>query len=256
LFLRGMAGVLMAAGMVFGQSLPETRPSFDAASIKPAPPEGGKGEPQGTVSISPGSLTMRNVSLRDLIVTAYGIHDYELSGPAWMGSARFDVMAKAAGAAPAGQMRTMLQGLLADRFQLAVHRETREVTVDALVVGKNAPKLGPQKPEGPGSLGIDGAKLIFVNYTLAKLADYLSQRSAGRPVVDETGIEGCYDLAVPIVEGNTDNIVDVKRGIGQAMRDGSLPRLAADALGLRLETRKGPAEMVVVDRAERTPKEN
>jgi uncharacterized protein (TIGR03435 family) len=169
---------------------------------------------------------------------------------------RFDVVAKAAGAAPAADIRTMLQGLLADRFTLTLHRQTKDLAIDVLTRGKSVPKLGPKKPEGPSRVGIYGSKMVFKNFTTATLADYLSLRSPERPIVDETEIEGYYDFAIQLVEGGSDDPGDVKRAMGQAMRDGSLPRMVAEQLGLKLETRKGPTEIVVVDHAERLPTAN
>ncbi len=98
--------------------------------------------------------------------------------------------------------------------------------------------------------------MVFQNFTTTMLADYLSLRSPERPIVDATEIEGNYDFAIQLVDGGSDNPGDVKRAMGEAMRDGSLPRMVAEQLGLKLETRRGPTEIVVVDHAERTTTEN
>jgi uncharacterized protein (TIGR03435 family) len=139
---------------------------------------------------------------------------------------------------------------------MTVHRESKDLAVDAIVAGKGGAKLGSPKPEGQSNIAIDRGKMVFQNYTLAKLADFLSQRSVDRPIIDATGIEGTYDFAVQLTDTPADNPMEVKVAMGRIMRDGSMARIVVEQLGLRMETRKGPAEIVVVDRAERMPIEN
>jgi uncharacterized protein (TIGR03435 family) len=228
-------------------------PSFEVASVKPAAAATGafKGEPEGTVSIIGGTVNMRNVTLRDMILAAYGIKDHQLSGPGSLKSGRYDVVAKASGPAGGEQIQAMLQGLLAERFQLAVHRETKEMSRTELVVAKGGPKLGQRKPEGPRSTGIMRDSLTFQNFSMPALADYLSQRSGGRPIVDGTKIEGYYDFSAALPDATPDDPISVKKAIGMGTRDGSLARTIAEAIGMRLEDRRGPVEVVVVDRVER-----
>ncbi len=253
--MRICASLLFAVTLLPAQTPSEARPVFEVASIKrSAPPGFAKGGPETNVSISGATLNMGNVSLSDMIVRAYGIKEYQLLGPPSLKTDRYDVIAKAADPTTGQQIRLMLQGLLADRFKLEIHRETKDLTVMAIVAGKSGTKLGKPKPEGPASIGIDGGKMMFQNFTMAKLAEYLS-RSSDRPVEDATGIDGYYDFPVQL-DTPSDNPVDVKRAIGMGMRDGSLARTITEQIGLRLETRKGPVEMVVVDHAEKSPTEN
>ena len=91
---------------------------------------------------------------------------------------------------------------------------------------------------------------------MSKLADYLSQHSAGLPIIDATRIDGYYDFAVNLLDSPSDNPADVKRAIGTATRDGSFAKLIAEGIGMKLETRKGPVEMIVIDSAEKAPTEN
>ena len=245
----------MAASLV--EQTPAELPTFEVASIhKVAPlPVMGK-QPDGSALFMSSRLVMKYVSLKDMIETAYGIKEHQLSGPPWLGEDRFDVEANVSTATTSVQMRLMLQALLADRFKLVVHHDSKEIAVTAVVKGKGKPRLGDPKPEGPVSIGIEGGKLMFNNYSMSKLADYLSARSDGRPIVDETGIEGYYDFGIQLVDSPSGNIGAVKRAMGTVMRDGSLPSMVADQLGLKLENRKRPAEVIVVDRAERVPDEN
>ena len=254
---RTIGGVLLAiGGMVFAQAPAEQRPSFEVASVKPAAPNTlVKGEPQSRISITPGTLRMQNVTLHEMILTAYGIREDQLSGPAWLKSAHFDVAAKSEGPADGNQIRLMLQALLADRFKLVTHRETKDLAVLAMVAGKSTSKLGSPKPEGPGTIAIQGSTMLFENWSMPKLAEFLSHLSAGRPVVDSTGLDGYYDFSVRM-DTASDQPADVKRAFGAAMRDGSLPMVVAEQIGLKLESRKGPAEVIVVDGAVRVPAAN
>ena len=119
---------------------------------------GGPGSPD------PGQITYSNVSLKQVLTNAYGIKSYQISGPKWLDSERFDIVAKIAMGSTKEQFQMMLQNLLAERFKLAVHHETKELPIYALVVGKGGPKLketvddsaatqgGAAGPGGPSGL--------------------------------------------------------------------------------------------------------
>lgn len=166
---------LAAAGRVIGQPAPAP-PAFEVASIRPAQTPQGRGliPFRETVDATPGSLTLRNVTLTTCIRWAYDLKPFEISGPPWLGEERFDITAKAANAVPEEQLRLMLRALLAERFKLAAHRESKEMTAYALVVGKNGSKLRPAEGEGAGSM--TGAALVFQGHQmpLSRLADILS----------------------------------------------------------------------------------
>ena len=99
---------------------------------------------------------MRNVRLTSCIKWAYSVQDYQISGPGWLNTERFDIIAKAEGPAPDNQLRSMLQALLAERFKLALHRQTKELAAYALTIGKNGHKLHPSESDGPTSLKPNG----------------------------------------------------------------------------------------------------
>lgn len=246
---------VMSAGLfcvVCCAQTPASKPEFEAASLTRNADSIVKAEPQAAAGFSPGGVTMRNASVAELILAAYNIHDYQLTAPGWMRADRYELTAKAAPGATTEQMRAMLQTLLEERFRMTVHRETKEFAVEALVVGRNAPKIGPREPEGTKKLAVHDGNLIFQNYTLADLAEYLS-RTSQRPIVDATGIEGRYDLAVSMAEGGA---VEVKQAMEQVMRDGTMAQVIGERLGLKLEARKTPQTAIVVDRAERKAVEN
>lgn len=243
--------------MSFAQTGTAEKPSFEVASVRRGQPmDGLKRDGEGGISISTGNFSARNVTLGAMIIAAYGIREYQLSGPDWLKLERYDVAAKSATPAAGNEIRLMLQQLLAERFKLATHRDSRDLAVFAMVVAKNGPRLGKAKPEGQSRIGISGANMTFENYSMAKLAEYLSRFSGDLPVVDATKTDGYYDFAVPLLDAPADSPGDFKRAVEVSARDGSLARTIAEGIGLRLETRKGPVEIIVVDHAEKLPVEN
>lgn len=125
---------------------PPSALSFEVASIKPAEPQQ-MGRMRVGMNADRGMIRYTNVSLLDCIRIAYGVKEFQISGPDWLGSQRFDIQAKYPTGATEDQVPEMLQSLLANRFKLQVHRDTREHAVYALVAGKNGPKLKPAEIE-------------------------------------------------------------------------------------------------------------
>src|SRR5207248_5078517 len=123
---------------------------------------------------SPGTLTMRQVSLNSCIKWAYGLNGFQISGPAWLGSDRFDIIVKAAGPAKEDQLRLMLQTLLVERFKLMFHRDKKEAQTYVLLVGKGGPKLRESKGDGasdmkPGRFGFAAQRT-----SMPELTEYLA----------------------------------------------------------------------------------
>jgi uncharacterized protein (TIGR03435 family) len=199
---------------------------------------------------------MRNVTLRSSIRWAYGVKDFEVAGPGWLETERYDIMAKASQPVPDSQLRLMLRALLAERFQLTLHRETRDVPVYALLVGRKGRKLEASKTEGPASVRPNGGALEFRNITMSDLADRLPARPFGidRPVIDRTDLAGAFDFTMKLA----DNDAELKKNLErrEADHDPSMFNAPLQDLGLRLEPRKGPVEILVVDHARKVPVEN
>jgi uncharacterized protein (TIGR03435 family) len=227
---------------------PSDRPSFEVASIKP---HGGV----ITFSMDPQIRGRRVVgtasTLFDLITTAYGIRYDQIAGaPGWAETEHYDLEAKAEdGDRPLTrpELRQMLQNLLADRFQLKIHRETRDVPVYALVVGKNGPKLKAAAADATGGSSVRGKPTGVLHMETAKgtLAGLASQLSgtAGRPVLDKTGLAGYYAYTLDWFPANRPMPPDLDvPDMFQALQD---------QLGLRLESTKGPVEKIVIDHAEK-----
>lgn len=223
-----------------------------------------------------------NVSLRDLIRMAYRVKEFQVSGPEWIHN-RFNIEAKFPDGATRDQVPEMLQSLLRDRFKLQLHHETKEQAVYALVVGKNGAKLQATKvqasdyPDSPnrrpgtpvrGDIQMLGSQagmhLTGPAVALSRLCETLSVFT-DKPVVDQTGLQGEYDIDLTFVP---DNMMLRMGGGADGPRQGpdggenahSEPRVsifdAVQQYGLRLETRKAPVTLLVVDHLEKTPTEN
>jgi uncharacterized protein (TIGR03435 family) len=252
--------LVFTAGLAFVQTTTAQTaapPSFEVASIKPnlISKQGGEGSRREATQSSPGSLTMRNVTLRTCIAWAYSVQQYQVTGPGWIAEERYDVSAKAAGPAPEAEMRKMLQTLLAERFKLTLHRQQKELEALVAVVAKGGPKLKPaENPDGPVSLGRGPGTTMTAKSISMEDAVALFSQALQMPVVDQTGIKGRYDIALDL----TPYIADVSKQ-GAADMDviiDLMNRVGQEQFGLKLEPRKAPVEMLVVDAAEKAPVEN
>ncbi|MGB7762714.1 MAG: TIGR03435 family protein [Bryobacteraceae bacterium] len=317
---------LSFAGAILAQK-PADSPAFEVASVKAAaPPAPGRlmvGMRGGPGTPDPGQVTFTNVTQRMLIARAYGVQDYQISGPGWLESERYDIVAKVPKGATKEQFLVMIQNLLAERFKLTLHHETRELPQYTLVVAKNGPKLkesapppatddaaakdgaGPPEggpPPGPGPgigpppgpppaflpLSKDGfpklppgmgrggvmilmsngrARMIGAGQPISKLADALA-RQLGRPVTDKTGLKGTYDFTLDFdPEGSVGGrgmMPPPPPGGGGEGPGANPPETEAaglftalqEQLGLKLEQKKGPLDLLVVDHSEKTAVEN
>jgi uncharacterized protein (TIGR03435 family) len=233
------------AGIALLLSLPafsQPRLEFDVAAIKRSDPSHVGAQ---TFFQPGGKFAALTAPLKSLVCFAYQLREHQVAGgPGWFETEPFDVTAKADEHASYDQLRTMVQTLLADRFQLKFHRETREQPIYALVLAKNGPKFQEAKAAGIG-VGIGGwGRLKGNGADMATFASALSGR-LGRSVVDRTGLKGLYDFLLTWTPDEA-----------QADNPGpSLFTAIQEQLGLKLESAKGPVEILVVDRAER-PSEN
>jgi uncharacterized protein (TIGR03435 family) len=232
-FLLGLIGIAATLGQ-----------SFEVAIVKP----NNSGRNSSSSDTDNTSLRAENVSLKQLIERAYGIADYSLSGPAWLGDARFDIAARQAAGTPKGQMLPMLRSLLTERFGLAVHREPKSLSGYALVLGKKPPTLH-EKPADAGVHTTFGpGKLKGTNVSMADLASILS-RQLNEPVQDQTGLPGVFDVTLEWMPelAQSDTASDRLSSIFTAVQE---------QLGLKLRAQKITVDVLVVDHAERVPTEN
>ena len=246
---------LFAAGFLYApqsraqsQAGPVTSPGFEVASIKPSKP-GTRGY---SIQPLPGRLTASNTTLKMLIAAAYRVYDFQVSGgPKWLDSDRYDIEGKAQGetSPTKAQLMVMLQKLLADRFSLEFHRETKVLPVYSLEVAKGGPKFQQSKdPEGTPYFRLFQRRQITAQRApLAFLVETLSQL-LGRPALDNTGLTGVFDFKL---EWTPDEI-QVRSTDTPPPTDENVPSLTAalqEQMGLKLVSQKGPVEMLVVDGA-------
>jgi hypothetical protein len=230
------------AAQVLAQSGTAPTPQFEVTSIKPANPEdSNKHRPMVT---DPRLLSVPAFTLRDLVLKAYAVKRYQLTGgPGWIASEQFDVEAKPTNPASREQLMLMLRSLLADRFKLALHTETRELAVYALEVAKDGPKFRVDPTRG---------NLWFAD--LPALVDYLNLFNS-RPVIDKTGHTwnshfvlntGEINVTAADAAGGPPSMTDTFQATVNALES---------QLGLKLVPTKVPIQVMVIDHAER-PSEN
>ena len=254
-------------------------PAFAVASVKPDK----SGPGMVRLMFTPDGFSATNVSLQMILREAYGIEDDEIIGaPSWVKSDNFDIEAKVDGSdvpelgkLSFDQRKQMFQPLLADRFKLKFHYETRELPVYVLTIAKNGPKLKESQPDTEGSSGPAGMKgkhmmrlmgmgrLEGQGIPITLLSRELS-RQLGRTVIDKTGLTGSYDFSLqwtpdpgsgPMFKGPQGAPQPVENG---AAPDNSGPTIftaVQEQLGLKLESQKGPVQVMVIDHVE-PPSEN
>jgi uncharacterized protein (TIGR03435 family) len=323
---------------VFAQAAAES-PTFEVASVKPAEAPSGMGMMRvmmrgGPGSPDPGQITYSNVSLKNILMNAYAVKGYQISGPKWLDSERFDIVAKIPKGATKEQFQVMLQNLLAERFKLTLHHETKELPMYALVVGKGGPKLKesvdedasaagaqggasgpggpsasappPPPPPPPGSdgagpamsrikvgqdgmpqlppgMGKNGLMMMMMNGRMRMVGNRqpitavteMLGNQLGRPVVDATELKAKYDFTLDFAPDGLNGPMGPmgmmpppallhEGGPGGGAPVASAPESGGptiftalqEQLGLKLEQKKGPVDLLVIDRLEKVPTEN
>jgi bla regulator protein blaR1 len=240
--------------------------TFEVASIKPK----GSGAGDVLMQIRPGgTMNVRNVSVRLLIRNAYTLQDYQLvGGPRWMGTDRFDITAKAAGNPSQSQLQAMLRALLAERFQLAVRTEQRELEVYALVSAPSggARRLSPARPcfraannlppqtvppgETPCGFRLSPGHITGRGVTMGALASSLASQT-GRMVVDRTNRKEDFDLELEWTPFQTPASLDPAAASDRPVDSGpSIFTAIQEQLGLRLQSDRAAVDVLVVERLE------
>lgn len=246
--IRILACLGLAIAVTGGLSAQPVSQAFDVASVKRNPAGYG---PITRMKGSAGRIDYIDVPLKWLIRQAYRVQDSQISGPAWLDSEGYDISATFPAATSSRQQSEMWQSLLAERFKLAIHRESREVPAYWLVPGKSGAKLHAVDA-APGGFQIkqDGTLRHLKSQTSAAgLAVFLSDQ-LGMPVVDHTELKGTLDIALDW------NISDQ---LHQDAPGRNLPLLrpaVESQLGLKLEPKKTLLEILIIDRAQKIPTEN
>ncbi|HEV3334715.1 MAG TPA: TIGR03435 family protein [Bryobacteraceae bacterium] len=236
-------------------------PAFEVASITPCKPgtPAPPGEHAGMVQFTypGGRFRATATTLKFLLEWAYDIQPSQHSpGPSWIEQDRYDVVAKAEGNATDPQMKRMLQALLAERFQLKLHHESKELPVYVISVGKTAPKLFPPKDEEKHSIRIEpqmgqdqkiaSFHVVATRFSLTQLTDTFA-RQLGRVIVNKTGLDGDFDFSMDLTpDDSSPNPLDPSLLIN-AMRN---------QLGLSLQSQKAAVDYLVIDGAEKVVEGN
>jgi uncharacterized protein (TIGR03435 family) len=242
-----LIALLVAAGMVCVRAQ-----SFEVASVKIAPVLNGDLYRNNLGAVQHDTVTFTNASLADCIRFAYGLtSDAQLAGPDWIKSkeVRYDIVAKTLPDTPPEQVLRMMQALLAERFKLALHPENRELAYYALVIAKGGSKMR-EATDAPASAptGVQGQLRIISNrMPMSRVATLLS-RYMRACVVDQTGLKGPFEVNLVWTPDD--------RPVPDEERGPSVFTAVREQLGLRLESHKGPMEVLIVDHAEKTPTEN
>jgi uncharacterized protein (TIGR03435 family) len=252
-------------------------PQFEVASIKPSPPGATRGRMSGGPETDdPGMFSCENITLAALVITSFNLPNYRYSGPDWMRSVRFNIAAKIPPGTTKEQFFLMMQNLFADRFKLQFHWEKKEMQTYNLVVAKGGHKIKESIPgdspvasqaAGPPKEDADGFPILppgrkrillegggghvamrWADETMDQLAYYLSAQ-LHTPVNNATGLTGKYDFTMRWISDSPGQPTTEETGP-------NLVRAVQEQLGLRLESKKGTIDILVVDHINRVPTEN
>lgn len=252
--LRFLMALALVGSSAFAQP-PTTTRSFEVASVRPCQHTVGP-DYNNQITYTPAGLTARNATLKRLVAEAWTVQVNQVVGPGWLNQNEYDIEARAPQGASKEQIASMLRNLLAERFQLKQHAETRQMRPYELVVGNTGPKI---RPIGPGEaiaaqpgFHFRGdmrqfADVLAVQFSIPASNDPTVPARAGGPpilVLDKTGLQGTYEFSVNLPpELGTDAFTTWNRAL-------------ADQLGLKIQSRRDAVAVVIVDSAARIPIEN
>lgn len=253
------ASLLPAIFLLTASTLSLTQPAnstFEVASVRPSAREVGP-DYNNMITRSPGEFSARNTTLQRLIADAWQCQLKQVIGAPWLDRNEYDIQARLPEGAGTGQEPAMLRALLADRFGLKAHEETRYKQAYVLTVAESGPKIKPAQAglsAKPGSTGLpfhgtmrEFADLLAVQFSMPAPAAPGTPVKAGGPaipVLDKTGLYGIYDFSVDVrPELGTDAFTQWKR-------------VLTEQLGLKIESRQTDVPVVIVDEANKTPTEN
>ena len=264
--MKPVIGSLILCGILSAQQ-PTSRPTFEVASIRLVDPNNAV---MVGMSADPSFVSYRNLTVRDAIRGAYRVGDYQIVGPDWMSTLRFELDAKLPAGATTDNVSEMLQSLLEERFKLTWRRDPKEMQVYALLSGKDGPKLKTGQRMMPNqtlAMGTDGKPRSAVQFGGSRTTMTITAPSASvltlvgvisrftiYPVVDETGIQGLYDFTLTFAP-ETDAGFPAGFGNGSTEPAPTLSE-AVKQFGLRIEPRKASVDMFVVTHIEKTPTAN
>lgn len=246
------------------QMAADAKPVFDVVTVKPSPP----GRPGKNIGFDGHHFLFRGANLDDMIALGYGLHTKQIAGaPDWAGKDLFDVEGTpdVPGIPNQKQMQSLIQNLLADRFQLKFHNEQRELAVYAITVAPGGPKLtettaGPNDPSGMGFGGFNssqGVTAVGRNLSMPDFAMWFQSAVTDRPVVDQTGIKGRYDIRLKWTPDESQfaqfggSGIRAPQASDAADAPPNLYTAITEQLGLKIEAVKAPDAVMVIDHVEK-----
>ena len=254
-------GIAVVAGSIAAQSREgSARLEFEIASIKVANP-GGLGN-QIRPLAGGQTYIAQNMSVKAIFALMYKVPDDQVSGgPSWLDTEGYDIEAKAAKPSNIDELHEMFQNLLADRFKLQFHRETKQLSVYALSVDRSGSRLKVNESEQDFKIPITPAgfgKFKGIRVPMSYFCWFLSApppRGLGRPVIDKTGLDKVYDFELHFLPELPPGLRAVDRVSAEDLNGPTIFAALKEQLGLKLESTKGPVEVYVIDHAER-PSQN
>ncbi len=235
---------LFAAANSLAQSA-GAAPRFEVASIKPNT----SNDQNSSINLDRVEIFVRNSTLRSIVQYAFSTRSYGLAAPDWLSSARFDITARFAADTSRAQCKAMMQQLLIERFKLEAHRETKGLQGYTITIARSGPKIRPVEDTGGRNTDTGEGRFKMEQVSMAQFAGQLTSR-LGQPVDDATGLKGVFTFNLTYTP---DRRLDEK----SAQDSGpSIFTAVQEQLGLKLEARKLPVEILLVDHCERVPTEN
>jgi uncharacterized protein (TIGR03435 family) len=235
---------LSIAGALFTQAAVSQRAAFDVATVRPSAADV-KFEHDGATDFLPDGLRMHDVTVDACIRLAYGVQNSQILGPNWLDSDHFDIVTKTEHPATRDQMKLMLRTLLADRFGLAFHHETREMRALVLSVAAKGAKLKPAAdPAAPPYRQNSANGTVARSMPIQEFADFLSQ-PLHMPIVDQTGLTGKYDFVLDFTAYLPERGKNMD--VGKPDANYIVKSAMEDELGLKLDTRKTTVQVMVID---------
>ena len=280
----------LAACFALAQSTP-AKLQFDVSSIRASQPSGQQRVDVG-LHLDGSQVRISSLDLASYVAMAYRLKRYQVTGPDWITTARFDINAKLPEGSTSDNIPEMLQALLASQFDLRFHREKKDLPVYAIVIGKPPLKLEESAPDPndaaapkatniAGSGSAEGVSVSFGNGSYYTFADNkfvikrvtmdrmvtILERYVDRPMLDLTGLKGTYDLTFPVtpedyqtmlIRAGANSGVVLPPVVLQMLDNASVGSLSdgLEKVGLKLDSRKSPIDMIVVDQILKTPKDN
>ena len=232
---------------------------FEVVSVRPNNSLSG----DSGVFTDQGMLKATNVSLRSLIIRAYGVKNYQVEGPDWLDSEHFDIAAKFPEALPKDRDKynaavgAMMQNMLLSRFKLRLHSEQKTFSVFGLLIGKSGINFKEVPDSDSHSMNSNNTHYTGTCVSMDAFAEFLSRQKdlpSELPVINMTGLKGFYNLKLDWIPETTST--SETSAVGGPVSGPTLRLALEEQLGLRLESRRAPIEIVIVDHAEKTPSEN